>query len=183
MQGVVTIATANDIGALPPELIRRFNEVFFVDLPVDSEREEIFGIHLSKRGRNTTKLDMKKLVDASRNYTGSEIEKAVREAIMRSFTDGKRDLTTQDLLSAIHDTKPISKVMEEPIKELRKWARDRARYASSLAAKENAPGNQKVTTKKGKELKLDDAIGDLSDTIKEKKSAEVVDRFDDLLEN
>lgn len=181
MEGVVTIATANDIGALPPELVRRFNEVFFVDLPVDSEREEIFGIHLRKRGRDikTLKLDMPALVQASKNYTGSEIEKAVREGIMRAFSDKKRKLNTQDLLEALGDTKPISKVMAEPIKELRKWARDRARYASSLAAKENAPGTQKVSTKGGTEMSIDEAVGDLSETIKAKSE----DRFDDLMEN
>jgi AAA+ superfamily predicted ATPase len=185
MEGVVTIATANDIGALPPELIRRFNEVFFVDLPVECERQEIFEIHLGKRGRNIKKLklDMEPLIEASKNYTGSEIEKAVREGIMRAFSDGKRKMGTQDLLEALQDTKPISKVMQEPIKDLRKWARDRARYASSLAAEANAPGNQSVSTKGGKELKIEDAMGDLSDTIKQKKAVEVGDRFDDLMEN
>jgi AAA+ superfamily predicted ATPase len=185
MEGVVTIATANDIGALPPELIRRFNEVFFVDLPLESEREEIFEIHLNKRGRaaKSLKLKMKPLIEASKNYTGSEIEKAVREAIMRAFSDKKRNIQTNDLLEALKDTKPISRVMEEPIKELRKWARDRARYASSLAAESNKPGNQAVSTKSGKEMKIADAVDELSDTIKKKKPTEVPDRFDDLMEN
>ena len=183
MNGVVTIATANDIGALPPELIRRFNEVFFVDLPVESEREEIFGIHLKKRGRDIKELDlkMKDLIKHSKDYTGSEIEKAVRESIMRAFQDGKRKIKTEDIVSALKDTKPISLVMKEPIKELRKWAKDRARYASSLAAERNTPGKQSVTAKGGKELKIEDAMGDLSDTIKKKDKAK--DQFDDILEN
>ena len=40
---VFVVATANDISALPPELIRkgRFDEIFFVDLPSSAVREEI----------------------------------------------------------------------------------------------------------------------------------------------
>src|SRR5437667_2537500 len=51
---VFVVATANDISQLPPELLRkgRLDEIFFVDLPSDHERREIFRIHLNKRGRN-----------------------------------------------------------------------------------------------------------------------------------
>lgn len=157
LKNVVTIATANDIQALPPELIRRFNEVLFVDLPVDSERKEIFKIHLQKRKRDPEKLNLEwdALLDASRDYTGSEIEKAVKEAIVASFRDGKRQIKTGDILQALKDTKPISKVMAEKITEIRKWARGRARYASSLAAAAAEPGKQKIRGKKGKEIDLD----------------------------
>ena len=51
---VFVIATANNIDALPPELLRkgRFDEIFFVDLPTKKERKEIFRIHLEKRLTN-----------------------------------------------------------------------------------------------------------------------------------
>ena len=47
---VFLVATANDIEALPPELLRkgRFDEIFFVDLPELKTRREIFAIHLKK---------------------------------------------------------------------------------------------------------------------------------------
>jgi SpoVK/Ycf46/Vps4 family AAA+-type ATPase len=165
MQGVVTIATANDIQALPPELIRRFNEVMFVDLPLETEREEIFRIHLRKRGRDADKLDlnMAELVKATHMYTGSEIEKAVKEAIARAFRTKKKDVGQFELLGAVKDTKCIAKVMAEQIQVIRDWARDKARYASSLAAEANAPGKQKVRTKGGKELDLASEIDDLDE--------------------
>ena len=90
-EDVVILATANAIDGLPPELIRRFNEVFFVDIPAAEEREEIFKIHLSKRGRDPKKFDLKKLVEGSPEYTGAEIEKAVKEGIANAFTANAKD--------------------------------------------------------------------------------------------
>ena len=135
MENVIVIATANDIEALPPELIRRFSEVFFVDLPSPREREDIFYIHLSKRGRNPEKLkiDLKELVKKSDRYTGSEIEKAVKESIIRAFRDGKRKVKTADVAIALEDTKPIAEVMKEKIDSIRDWAKGKARLASSEA--------------------------------------------------
>jgi SpoVK/Ycf46/Vps4 family AAA+-type ATPase len=161
LKGVTIIATANDITMLPPELIRRFNEVFFVDLPQPAEREEVFQIHLKKRHRDPAKFDMKALAAATENYTGAEIEKAIKECIARCFNDGKRDLTTEDLIQAVKDTKPISTVMGEKVSAIRAWARDRARYASTLAAKAAAPGKQTVKSKSGKSMSVEDAVGDM----------------------
>lgn len=177
-EGVVTIATANDVSALPPELIRRFNELFFVDLPEPAERDEILRIHLNKRKRDADELglDMEHIVNITHKYTGSELEKAVSEAIIRSFRDGRRPLTTADLVGAIEDTKPIASVMAQQVTALRTWAKERARYASSLAAAANAVGKQKVTTKSGKELRIEDAL----DGLCEPKSKD--QRLDGVLE-
>ena len=51
---VFVVATANDISQLPPELLRkgRLDEIFFVDLPSQEERKDIFRIHLNRRGRD-----------------------------------------------------------------------------------------------------------------------------------
>lgn len=173
MQDIVVIATANDIQALPPELIRRFNEVMFVDLPVPSEREEIFGIHFKKRGRNIKKLNlnMKELIAASHQFTGSEIEKAVKESIARAYVANKQDVEQEDILGAIKDTKCIAKVMADKINEIREWARNKARYASSLAAEAAMPGNQKVMTKSGKELSIGEDLDKIEETKQEKKKA------------
>lgn len=154
LKGVIFLATANDISQLPPELIRRFNEVFFVDLPQPEEREEIFAIHLRKRKRDPGKVKMKTLVAASHLYTGSEIEKAVKEGLARSWRDGKRELRTEDILGALKDTKPLSTVMAEKISEMRTWARNRARYASSYAQEAQASGAQVVTSSSGNKLKV-----------------------------
>jgi ATP-dependent 26S proteasome regulatory subunit len=145
LKGVTIIATANDISKLPPELIRRFNEVFFVDIPTNDERKEIFQIHLAKRKRDTKGLDMQKLSDATEKFTGAEIEKAVKDALAKCFTDGKKPLTTEGLLESIKGTKPIFTVMGEKINELRKWAKNRARYASSKAAAAMVSNSKEMT--------------------------------------
>ncbi|MCB1658519.1 MAG: AAA family ATPase [Pseudomonadales bacterium] len=43
---VFVIATANDITTIPPELLRRgrFDEIFYIDLPNDRERRQIFEV-------------------------------------------------------------------------------------------------------------------------------------------
>ena len=164
MEGVTIIATANDIAALPPEFIRRFNEVFFVDLPGPNERWDIFAIHLKKRGRNieTFEKHRKVLVAASKDYTGAEIEKAVKDGIAASFYQNKKDLTVKNLLAAIADTKPISKIMEAKVKKLREKARGSFRFASSYAMSQGAEdAKNKVTTSSGKALSIDDAISDV----------------------
>lgn len=182
-QNIVVVATANDIESLPPELIRRFNEVFFVDLPVAQEREEILNIHLKKRDRDAKKLklDMKKLVNDSYRFTGSEIEKSVKEGIARAFYEKQADLSTEHISGAMKDTKAIAKIMKDKIDAIRNWAKNKARYASSLAAAESEPGKQKVTTSTGSEMSVDE-VGDLDDlqaptqTVKKTKG-----RADDLL--
>jgi len=173
MKNVVVLATANDIQALPPELIRRFNEVLFVDLPMAQERKEIFDIHLRMRGRNIKKLniELNELVLASHNYTGSEIEKVVRESIARAFQSGKPDVTQEELMGALKDTKPIAKIMKSKIDEIREWARDKARYASSLAAEAAMPGNQKISTSTGRELDIASSLDDLEEIEPPKKNS------------
>lgn len=165
MKGVVILATANDIQALPPELIRRFSETFFIDLPQPSEREEIFRIHLKKRRRQPDKLDISALAKATHEFTGSEIEQAVKEGIARAFRQKLGDVTTEVILEAIKDTKPIAKVMKEKIDAIREWARGRARYASSIAEAAAAPGAQKVTTKNGKELDFSSDLKELDEAV------------------
>lgn len=145
MKGVVIYATANDISALPPELIRRFSEVFFIDLPTEQEREEILRIHMTKKGRDVDELgiNVEEFLQSSKDYTGSEIEKVVKEGIIRAFIDGRRPVETKDIISALEDTKPLSQVMDKSIRSIRKWAKNRARFASSLA-EENLSGSQVI---------------------------------------
>lgn len=171
LKGVVMVATANDISALPPELIRRFNEVLFVDLPFPDERKEILNIHLRKRKRNLSKLniDIDKVLAATNNFTGSEIEKMVKEAITRAWHDNKSEVKTEHLVGAAQDTKAIAIVMGERIEKLRDWARGRARYASSFAKEAAKPGHEKIMTKGGRQIDLGESLSDLSDIVKAKK--------------
>ena len=186
LKDVIVVATANDISHLPAEFIRRFNEVFFVDLPSENERSEIFGIHLTKRKRDPKKFDMKQLLKYSEDYTGAEIEKAVKDSLALAWSNGKQEVKTSHVVESLQATRPISKVMGERISELREWARNRARYASSDAALRAAPGNQKITGTNGKKYNVKDSLDDLGDIIKTDKelasAANEVDsdRFGDI---
>ncbi len=128
---VFVVATANDISQLPPELLRkgRLDEIFFVDLPRREERLEIFGIHLKKRGRDAAQFDLAALADASSNFSGAEIEEAINSALYDAF-DARGELTTQHILTALSQTVPLAKTMDEQISRLRSWAEGRARNAS-----------------------------------------------------
>lgn len=129
---VFVVSTANNVEALPPELLRkgRFDEIFFIDLPSKNERKEIFGIHLKKRKRDPKKFDVEALAEATPGFSGAEIEQLVVEALFDAF-DASRDLKTDDLLKAARATVPLSMTMREKITYLRNWAETRARMASS----------------------------------------------------
>ncbi len=128
---VFVVATANDISILPPEALRkgRFDEIFFIDLPSLAERQEIFTIHIRRRGRNPQDFDLEPLAELSENFSGAEIENAVISALYDAFEAG-RDLTQTDLLEALRQTIPLARTMEAQIKALRQWARTHARPAS-----------------------------------------------------
>jgi ATP-dependent 26S proteasome regulatory subunit len=128
---VFVVATANDISQLPPELLRkgRFDEIFFVDLPAESERREIFAIHLHKRDRDTDGFDLDRLAEKSSGFSGAEIEQAVVSALYRAF-EGDREITTEDIVAALEQTVPLSVTMREEIGVIRRWAKGRARPAS-----------------------------------------------------
>ena len=130
---VFVIATSNDVSALPPELMRkgRFDEIFFVDLPGLSERIEIFGIHLRKRGRTISDHNTILLAQKAIGFSGAEIEQVVVSALYTSFHDGARELRDTDMLAVIDVSVPLSRTMREGIAELRYWAADRARPVAS----------------------------------------------------
>lgn len=129
---VFIIATANDISHLPPELLRkgRFDEIFFLDLPDQKERKEIFSIHLKKRSRDPQKFDLKALSEKTEGFSGSEIEEVIISAMYDSFEED-RELTTKDILNALSHSVPLSTTMKESIEELRLWTKSRARAASN----------------------------------------------------
>ncbi len=128
---VFVVATANDISHLPPELLRkgRLDEIFFVDLPADPERREIFRVHLRKRGRRVEAFDLAELAAAANDFSGAEIEEAINSALYEAFY-AHTDLTQDQVLAALRQTVPLAHTMDEQISQLRTWAAGRARYAS-----------------------------------------------------
>jgi hypothetical protein len=129
---VFVAATCNNVTALPPELIRkgRFDELFFVDLPNQAERRQIFSIQLTKRKRNPAEFDLEAAATAAKGYSGAEIDAAVQGALYAAYSE-KKPLTTQLLLDALAQTVPLSTTRAEEINELREWAQTRAVHAST----------------------------------------------------
>ncbi|MBS1718749.1 MAG: AAA family ATPase [Armatimonadetes bacterium] len=129
---VFLIATANDVSALPPEMLRkgRFDEIFFVDLPSAAEREHIIVIHLKKRNRDPGKFNIRQLADASKGFSGAEIEQAIIASLYTAFADNRREITDADIEAEMKATVPLSVMMREEIDELRTWAQLRTRPAA-----------------------------------------------------
>ncbi|OGV64625.1 MAG: hypothetical protein A3K19_29810 [Lentisphaerae bacterium RIFOXYB12_FULL_65_16] len=128
---VFVVATANDVSQLPPELLRkgRFDELFFVDLPDDGDRAQIWRIHIGKRRRDAAGFDVQALVKLSEGFTGAEVEQVVVDALYDAY-DAGRDLDTAGVIAAIQRTVPLSVTMSEQVDALRQWARNRARPAA-----------------------------------------------------
>jgi SpoVK/Ycf46/Vps4 family AAA+-type ATPase len=123
---VFLVATANDIEALPPELMRkgRFDEIFFVDLPSATVREQIFFIHLQKRDHDPQQFDLQALSTASDGFSGAEIEQAVVSALYTAHAQ-EQALSTSTILDELSMTRPLSVVMAEKVSHLRQWAAQR----------------------------------------------------------
>ncbi|MFP4030748.1 MAG: AAA family ATPase, partial [Desulfococcaceae bacterium] len=123
---VFLVATANDISSLPPELVRkgRLDEIFFVDLPAEEIRMEIFRIHLNRRNQDPSNFDLSKMARATEGFSGAEIEAAV-VAGLYSAVARKESLSTDHLLTEIANTRPLSVVMAEQVDHLRRWAEPR----------------------------------------------------------
>jgi SpoVK/Ycf46/Vps4 family AAA+-type ATPase len=121
---VFLVATANDIGALPPELLRkgRFDEIFFVDLPCGESRRRIFEIHFERQGVDMDAIDLGALVEASDGFSGAEIEQAIVSSKHEAF-HGRKVMTTALLVGVLQESPPLSVTMAEQVGALREWAK------------------------------------------------------------
>ena len=123
---VFLIATANDVSALPPELLRkgRFDEIFFIDLPGREARRQIIEIHLRKRKRDPAQFELDALVAASSGFSGAEIEQAIVASLYEAFARGTM-LSTRQVAAALENSPPLSVTMAEKMTQLRDWAKGR----------------------------------------------------------
>ena len=126
-RGLFVAATANRIDLLPAEMIRkgRFDEVFFVDLPIEEERCEVFRIHLSRRGVDVSGVNLEQLTGLTNGWTGAEIEQCVVSAMTQARL-ADRAVTEQDLIKTAVKIVPLSRTMKEQITHIRSWAFERA---------------------------------------------------------
>ena len=123
---VFLVATANAVQELPPELLRkgRFDEIFFVDLPDDNARADIFRLHLEKRRVDWSTFSLSALSEASTGFSGAEIEQAIVSALYAAHAD-KLIVDETRLLGEIRGTRPLSVLMAEQVQALREWAKSR----------------------------------------------------------
>ncbi len=135
-RGLFVAATANRIDLLPAEMIRkgRFDEVFFIDLPTEEERLEVFQIHLQKRGIDPKDMQLHRLKRITQGWTGAEIEQCVVSALTQVRLQNKT-VTFEDLHQAALMVIPLSKTMREQVDHIRSWAYDRAVRASPRETK------------------------------------------------
>jgi len=134
---VFVVATANDISALPPEMLRkgRFDEIFFVDIPVNQERKDILAIHFKKRNHEVNQELIDVLADKTDGFVGAELEQVVVETLIKSYTSTVMkgsvfSIVADEAVKSATEVVPLSHTMEKKIKAVRKWALSRARFAS-----------------------------------------------------
>ena len=136
---VFIVATANNVRILPAELLRkgRFDEIFFLNLPSESERQDIFKVHLQRlRPTRLREFDLGVLAKRAENFSGAEIEQVVIDGLYRAFgtfvNGQRRDLMTEDILRSIEDTVPLAAIARSQIEDLKRWAAEAgARTASN----------------------------------------------------
>jgi len=123
---VFIVATANNIDDLPPELIRkgRLDEIFFVDLPKQDVRKQIFSIHLDKREINQSNINLDGIAAETGGFSGAEIEQAAVSAVYSSY-GSDAPVTTESILEEVRATRPLSIVMDAQIEKLKQWAESR----------------------------------------------------------
>lgn len=122
------VTTANDISKIPPELLRkgRFDEIFYVDLPNDKEREHIFNIHINKRrAKDLKNIKTSELASKTQGFSGADIESVVKEAVETVFTNGKDEVEINDIIKAIENTNSISQIMKQSLEILQKQYKTR----------------------------------------------------------
>lgn len=143
------VATANNIAALPPELLRkgRFDEIFFLDLPSTEERREIFAVHLKKRRCVPADYDLDRLARESEGFVGAEIEQVIIDAMYLAFNEEMRRVTTDDILTCIRKQVPLSVSQRETIGLLRTYlAEGRAVSASRPSTRTGVPAREQTIT-------------------------------------
>lgn len=121
---VFIVATANNVRILPAELLRkgRFDEIFFLNLPNETERQDIFKVHLNRlRPSRVRQFDLGLLARQAKDFSGAEIEQVIIDAMHIGF-GSRRDFTNEDIVRAIKETVPLAAVAKEQIEDLKQWA-------------------------------------------------------------
>jgi hypothetical protein len=140
---VLVFATANDVRDLESEQFRigRFSYIHFVDLPTKEDRQEIFRVHLQKRVLKPEDFDLDVLAEKSEQFSGAEIEGAVKDAVLEAFIDGNRAACTKDVVQAIGSITPTAEMMKTKIDEIRDWAKNNIKGSRSAQTSSQTANN------------------------------------------
>ena len=139
---VFVVATANDNQSIPSEFLRagRFDEIFFVDLPNNDERKEIFEVLLRLRNYKAKDFDLDLLANSSKDYSGAEIEKSIDQAMLDGFCDKQRKIVTKDIAVQFGRFKSLFELRKDDFVELREWANEKCVKANSEEKKTESVG-------------------------------------------
>ncbi len=162
---VFVVATANNISSLPPELLRkgRFDEVFFLDLPTEEERKQIFAVQLQKVKRPVHAYNTDILAKESESFVGAEIENAIIDAMYQAFYDGQRPMITDDVVRSLKKLIPLAESQREQVGKLRTWLREGRAISASFPDKKEALSKavqiQKLDVMGGEDEEEEAAVG------------------------
>tara|TARA_B100000683_G_scaffold74083_1_gene72770 strand:+ start:13444 stop:14925 length:1482 start_codon:yes stop_codon:yes gene_type:complete len=121
---VFVVSTANNVELIPPEILRkgRFDEMFFLNLPTEEEREAIFNVHLERfRPDSIENFQLPILSKLSKDFSGAEIEQVVIEAMRLGFNEG-REFTNEDILVSIQNLVPLARTKSKELNQLKEWS-------------------------------------------------------------
>lgn len=142
---VFVVATANDVSKLPSELLRRgrFDELFFVDLPSEIERQEIISLYVKKYiNMELSENAVKQLVDTTDGFTGADLESSIRDVAYRLIADDELQYSDELIINSLKNVVPLSKTSPEKIEAIREWGRERAVPASGKPIGGNSADNK-----------------------------------------
>lgn len=143
------IATANDVSKLPSELLRRFDKIWFIDLPNEEERASVLSAALRFHKRDKLNIDAAAIATVTNRFTGSEVTRLVTDALFVGFADGERDITTEDLLALADRVDPVFKNQSERLTKIQQWGTQNATQATLSVVK------TKTAAQKGGDRLLD----------------------------
>lgn len=123
---IFVVATANDVRALArrPELIQRFAQSFFVDLPNEAARVDILAIHMRAAGHEISAEALAQVAQSTHGYSGRELRNVVYGALSEAFSRKLPHPGVQELLKAAKRITPTYTSMRESMQELRSWCLD-----------------------------------------------------------
>ena len=128
---IYIIATANEATSLPAALLRRFDELFWLDLPTTSDRYEILRIQLAKNNQmsDTINKELGQVVSLTTGFSGAEIERVVHSAMFKAFNEDAERITLDHLIDSASKIVPLAQLRREDIEASRAWARERCQFA------------------------------------------------------